>query len=1157
MTQVSPSSDSAFARVWALTRLVEEVNACALPGCTIKIDSFLPVMWRAVLRGFVKHEHAVFVANGLRWGFDAGVQRGRLKGKRVWRNYKSAVDAMDRVARATQKRVDGGKTLCLGDWVDLRGSLYDEISDFYCFPLGAVAKPLEPTEVRPASDHTKTGLNAATVLGILRHAITAAKDVAWMLKTGYFMYVSDVEAAFPMLPLAPWLWWFMLHRVVLPSNRGRDTLCMHTFGDFGTRGMPGTFYIFYVKVVVQMARSEMIISLPLAVYVDDNALIGPFEHQTNAQMRSFQEWAERVAGVSSKVLKDRRAAQRNLYVGFWWDSLARTRTLEEQKLASYVRELLDFSTRRVATLHELRSLAGKAQRAVMTFPPGAACLLTNFFLLMAGLMLPWQSRRTTASSRFDARFVAELLRLNLGRGYFSYDQFQWGLGVRSDACKSSGYVAADQSKVPAFAGAGYVSQCGRYRFWRYGRAASRQLIDVLEGDAVVLAVEDLCDSWRRQMIPFGIDNMAFQRSEARGRSRATRLNDLLKTLFVLQIRYDFVLSSYWLASEANGLADDLSRDRESAFLASVFSSGFLAPGASLRRHPESGAVRTFEADRPDAMHVLRSLLAEYPTTTLRDGALRLRGAGGAWRGLSSFASTVPRGRATLTQGLPAHLLGRVEALLDNRLSASSWRTIQTGLKHWRDVADTHMWDVLIEADDPERGAKLVALVLHLLDDTDLVWSSIASYVWGVRNWQQLQHQPDPVLGVDGWDKFTQACAVVAHVPAEPRAQIPLEVIKAILDDQDSSDFEDCQFAFFILTLLFTFSRSECPCPKNFTGDDSWDDDKHWQVRDIQMEVDGPNRSKYFKVNFKSIKQDARNERSTAVRDGDRVVDWSYVGDVPDTVFSMVTWYLALIRLHGCARVKTDPFFLSRCRAKPYTYKAAMADLKTRLARVGVTEKYGLHSFRVAGYNLSKHANGTELTVAHGLWQSEGHERYERFPLTARLAIPANMVGVLASGATVQERVVVRTPLARGRGRNAGTSPVRGSAVMEEAVERPSLPDGYVEVVSPGRPPSYRSPGGHIYYSRLQCWQAFDLERASSRGGSSVIFASDGSASPGSWMSPRPHSAVRAVARRARVAPAPAPQPPVGSAAAAEVLADIIVEHERPSTRRAPVERQRG
>ena len=78
----------------------------------------------------------------------------------------------------------------------------------------------------------------------------------------------------------------------------------------------------------------------------------------------LQVWAAEVAGVAFKQIKDRRAAQCQLYVGFWWDSLQRTRTLEERKLTSYVRELLLVASCRSISLHDLRSLAGKAQRAV-------------------------------------------------------------------------------------------------------------------------------------------------------------------------------------------------------------------------------------------------------------------------------------------------------------------------------------------------------------------------------------------------------------------------------------------------------------------------------------------------------------------------------------------------------------------------------------------------------------------------------------------------------------------------------------------------------------------------------------------------------------------------------------------------------------------------
>ena len=70
-----------------LEQIVHEKNACALPGSTLKIDSFLPVLRRAVLRGFVRPEHAQFVEDGLLHGFDNGVDDSRLTGRRIFENY--------------------------------------------------------------------------------------------------------------------------------------------------------------------------------------------------------------------------------------------------------------------------------------------------------------------------------------------------------------------------------------------------------------------------------------------------------------------------------------------------------------------------------------------------------------------------------------------------------------------------------------------------------------------------------------------------------------------------------------------------------------------------------------------------------------------------------------------------------------------------------------------------------------------------------------------------------------------------------------------------------------------------------------------------------------------------------------------------------------
>ena len=53
-----------------------------------------------------------------------------------------------------------------------------------------------------------TGLNAATDLSFLHHTLDTYSEIAAFLKQAYFMRVSDVDAAFSLLPLHPDLWPF-------------------------------------------------------------------------------------------------------------------------------------------------------------------------------------------------------------------------------------------------------------------------------------------------------------------------------------------------------------------------------------------------------------------------------------------------------------------------------------------------------------------------------------------------------------------------------------------------------------------------------------------------------------------------------------------------------------------------------------------------------------------------------------------------------------------------------------------------------------------------------------------------------------------------------------------------------------------------------------
>ena len=229
-----------------------------------------------------------------------------------------------------------------------------------------------------------------------------------------------------------------------------------------------------------MARSQKVLTMPMITYVDDCSLIGDDRALVDAEMEAFHRFCATVCGVYFKVAKDRVAAELQLVIGFWWDSNTLTRTLEERKVLSYLATLADYAARPTLNLKEMQQVAGRMGRCVATFPPGARCLLCAVFALMVGLRLPWHRRRVSKAARDAFKYTRMLLLMVQGRGYYSYNNFPVAPGVRSDASRSREYT-----------GGGFLSQCGRALYWRYGPHAARKPIDYLEGDTGVKMAEEM------------------------------------------------------------------------------------------------------------------------------------------------------------------------------------------------------------------------------------------------------------------------------------------------------------------------------------------------------------------------------------------------------------------------------------------------------------------------------------------------------------------------------------------------------------------------------------------------------------------------------------------------------------------------------------------
>eukprot|EP00965_Chrysotila_dentata_P166003 5481056-Pleurochrysis_carterae.AAC.3 len=210
---------------------------------------------RAVANGYVVEASAHFVRCGLLRGFDLSICVSRLRGK----------SSSAAVSKALGKRLRFGKTICLGTYERGAYSYLLHWDTFRIFSMGAVEKPLEPSEVRVFIEHTRSGVNEAMELGKLTHTITSYDDVIRFLETGCNLRVSDVEGPFPLLPLAPEVKpHFMFHWWDLDEGDDADSaawkLYMHGCANFGAAGMPGTWNKFFVEVLLGVARDRRMFS---------------------------------------------------------------------------------------------------------------------------------------------------------------------------------------------------------------------------------------------------------------------------------------------------------------------------------------------------------------------------------------------------------------------------------------------------------------------------------------------------------------------------------------------------------------------------------------------------------------------------------------------------------------------------------------------------------------------------------------------------------------------------------------------------------------------------------------------------------------------------------------------------------------------------------
>ena len=184
-------------------------------------------------------------------------------------------------------------------------------------------------------------------------------------------------------------------------------------------------------------------------------------------------------------------------------------------------------------------------------------------------------------------------------------------------------------------------------------------LPALEGDTVLKAARDLGHLWRERIVPFSIDNQAFQRSAVKGWSRAERISVLVRSLFAVAVSSGCIFEFSWISTHDNIYADALSRpDPLSSFLALVSApASQLKERSVLRRASDAGKVKPLEPH----------FFGQPPAPSSPPSS-------GEWDAAGSDATLLSPGGSRLGIGTPQGGQGKKEECTELNGKTKGWRT---------------------------------------------------------------------------------------------------------------------------------------------------------------------------------------------------------------------------------------------------------------------------------------------------------------------------------------------------------------------------------------------------------------------------------------------------------------------------------------------------
>ena len=535
----------------AVLRAAEFVTpACERTGATIHTP-LKAVAWAELLlaSGYPDLHAAFALVAGIRTGVDLGYRGGRVRPAQgnnlpTANEHASAVD------------VDMRKQLLMGR----RLGPYDAMPfDFYkSNPLGVVFKKggSKPRIIHHLSwPRNGDSVNASVLdFDVKLRAFDEAIDALRKCGRGAYMTKIDIEAAYRCIPVRPVDW-------PLQAMYWRGKYYFDIVMQFGLASATAIFE-WHASAAEFMAKRLLAIRY-IVHYIDDFLLLHESHEGCKRALAAVLKLFEQL-GLPVSADKLEGPSQLMVFLGVLIDTINMTLSLDEKRLQALQEELSLWGKRTSASRQELQSLIGTLAFAAKVVRPGRTFLRRMLDQLKRVPKWAQSDRKFPLAADFQADVLWWTTFVREWNGKSLLTQEQWHeddprcVEVHTDAC-TSGWGAVHGER------------------WLAGRWAAKERAEAQRNErdsmpwkelhTVVRAAATWGPGWAGKHVLLHSDCEPAVLMWAKGDSPVPQMAKLIRTLWFLCAKHDFMLTIRHIPGADNVCADLLSRGQIRAFLA--------------------------------------------------------------------------------------------------------------------------------------------------------------------------------------------------------------------------------------------------------------------------------------------------------------------------------------------------------------------------------------------------------------------------------------------------------------------------------------------------------------------------------------------------------------------------------------------------------------